>query len=60
MNKQAFALQIERIVEKETPIRTDQIGRRCISILGQGRLVASLKEMIAHSLNMLKLMVELI
>lgn len=54
LTKQSLAQLIERIVEKEAPIHADEIGRRCISILGQGRLVASLKETIAHSLNMLE------
>ena len=54
LQKQALAQLIERIVEKEAPIHADEIGRRCISILGQGRLVASLKEKIGSALSMLE------
>ncbi|MEL6107859.1 MAG: DUF4011 domain-containing protein [Planctomycetota bacterium] len=40
---------MQRIIEIEAPIHVDEVGRRCISILGQGRLVASLKRKVAAS-----------
>lgn len=35
---------MKRIAEIEAPIHLEEIGRRCITILGSGRLVASFKE----------------
>ena len=46
LSEQQLAKLIEKIVQIEAPIHKDEVGRRCISILGQGRLVASLKKKI--------------
>ncbi|QDV45800.1 ATP-dependent RecD-like DNA helicase [Stieleria neptunia] len=47
----AFARQI---IEIESPIHIDEIGRRMIRICGQGRLVSSLKSRIADSVTVLQ------
>ncbi|WP_182865989.1 DUF3320 domain-containing protein [Rhodopirellula sp. JC639] len=43
-----------QIIEIESPIHLDEIGRRMIRICGQGRLVSSLKSRIADSVNALQ------
>ncbi|MCA9068268.1 MAG: DUF3320 domain-containing protein, partial [Planctomycetaceae bacterium] len=44
-----LAQLMQRIVDVESPVHTDEIGRRCITILGQGRLVASLKQKVVSA-----------
>ena len=41
-----LAQLMKRIVQIESPIHAHEVGRRCITILGQGRLMASLKRKI--------------
>ena len=43
LSEQQMQELISKIVEIEAPMHVDEIGRRIIALLGQGRLVASLK-----------------
>ncbi len=48
-----LATLIDRVVQIESPIHIDEAGRRCISILGRGRLVASLKRKLKAAATLL-------
>lgn len=45
---------ITRVAKIESPIHVDEIARRCIKILGQGRLVVSLKRRIDAAVTQLQ------
>jgi very-short-patch-repair endonuclease len=49
-----LATLVERIVELEAPIHLDEVGRRCITLLGKGRLVASVKRKISEAADSLE------
>ncbi len=49
-----LALLMKSIVEIEAPIHLDEIGRRCIKHLGEGRLVNSLKQKLELAVALLE------
>jgi very-short-patch-repair endonuclease len=49
-----LAQLMDRVVSIESPIHVDEIGRRCIKILGQGRLTASLKRKVTAAAEVLQ------
>ena len=46
MNSEQFENLVVEIVTMESPIHVDEVGRRCISLLGRGRLTSALKRKI--------------
>lgn len=48
-----LAIIIKKVVEIEAPIHLEEIGRRCIDILSQGRLTAKLKDSIETAVSYL-------
>jgi very-short-patch-repair endonuclease len=54
LTTEQLARLMEGIVKIEAPIQVHEVGRRCIAILGQGRLVKSLKQKLAAAAELLQ------
>jgi very-short-patch-repair endonuclease len=44
-----LARLVHKIVQVESPIHVDEVGRRCITLLGQGRLTTALKRKLSEA-----------
>ena len=53
LNEQQLAKLVSQILETEAPIHLDEIGRRVIKLLGEGRLVASFKNKVESAVQLL-------
>jgi hypothetical protein len=53
LNEQQLAKLVNQILEIEAPIHLDEIGRRVIKLLGEGRLVASFKTKVQSAVQLL-------